>query len=1185
MKKITRYILCTALLCAMHISGFPDDDFVVRERRVMENFRRGDYFGLYENIEALLLRYPLRAESFLYYYDIARMADVLGHDRAAATLGKLIERVESEGAAEGKEIIRLNLLMEMEKVLAQRDPKRAAELARKISPLRRWVLMGPYARYGPGDLHHPFLPELAVSLKSPGLKARAVRIDAPDGTLRCEKFLYPASGVAYAAASFRARAAVRIRIYSGTQYALFINGKQVLANCEGDVMRRCRVVRVWGTDEVTVLLKLYKKRSWDARVIVTDDEGRPLEVEPELDRIYLSGYRYAEELDHPFAAIMAMDDPDERALSLAGYFDELESAESIAFYKKAADARKDAATRYFLASALLGYSGDDASSARYLEGWRLMGGIAKLDPDFVPALHRVFRKIYDSKDYLKALNYGKEIYAKSKRYFPFRRDYARLMRLLGYRREFEDEVAGLRADFPDAIFALQEEAAYYKKHNQEKALALHGEILNKVYDKKTLSAMISLYRKRSAHRAALDALEKYDRRGAFDKDRMALLVELGEYDKARDLIYAKLLEREDPYYYLQLGYLDHRRGADPLMHWKRYLELKPTYFTLSEYVRYLEKGVLDLPPAALHAAAAGEAVASWKKGTASGDAPASVLFRGRAFEIFRDGGSRVFCEEVIRLDSQKGIEKWGEYKIPYRGSFTPVRVRVYHPDGGFTDSYTTQIVDREKYINLPSLKEKSLVWLSYWVDNPVNEPALSQFFSIPVTPAGDFNEPVECFSFALLAPQEMKVNILAPSGAVLSESLLGGVMVHSFNSGGVPSIGRESFMGNRLGALPFYSFSTMTDLKDLSIWYQGQLRGVFDADEEFCRARFTGRGKDLVAKVYDFVAREIDHRGKFLYYPSKASDILYRKRGTVEEKVILAKSILGRLGVLSFIALARGMDFPETGPFVSPDIFTDVLLYVPLTSEQGLWLDFSGTEYGCGTVNGSLDGTEAMVLLADGYELKRVSGAEDGVVKGRYRVRITAEGSALIDAAVDFSGTRGDIRKQFRNPEEREKAAQAYFSGLIPSVDMEDFSLENLEDRSKPLRISMKGGCFGLATPRRAGLMFRTALITSEAYEYIKYSARKHPLVIREAVREDDVYEYFLPGTKGALPAPADVAIRGRFGEAEIIVRSDASRRTVTVSKKIHVKKGIILPHDYAEFMDFCMKIKDAEYRNISAGL
>ncbi len=57
------------------------------------------------------------------------------------------------------------------------------------------------------------------------------------------------------------------------------------------------------------------------------------------------------------------------------------------------------------------------------------------------------------------------------------------------------------------------------------------------------------------------------------------------------------------------------------------------------------------------------------------------------------------------------------------------------------------------------------------------------------------------------------------------------------------------------------------------------------------------------------------------------------------------------------------------------------------------------------------------------------------------------------------------------------------------------------------------------------------------------------------------------------------------FGSMKLTVRCDATAGLVTVRKKIRVSKRIIMPHEYREFMEFCMKIKDAEYRNLSAGL
>ncbi len=992
MTKIIPLTLIIIALLAPPV--FAGGGFAEHEKNVMRSFRAGDYHGIFRDAAKLLEAHPLEPESFMYYGDFARLTDVIGPEKTAPVIRGLLERLEREGPAEGRGIARITLLMELEKILKGRDRPAEVEIGKSLSPIRRWTILGPYSLYGPGDLYQPFPPELMVSLKASKLPSRNILLDSPDGTLRCERYLYPAQGIAYAVTSFGIRQAVKIRVYSRTRYSLFINGKQVLKNNEDDVMRRCRVLRVWGADDLTLMVKLYKKESWDVRIVVTDVNDHILAVREEPPRMSFSEFRHSEELDHPFGHYMAIENPVRKNFALANFFDELDSEESIKFYRKAWEHGKDPVLLFFYASALGAYGGSDAASARNLEGDRLMAEAARLDPELAPAMHRVFRKIYDTRDYLKALRYGSDRYGKLSRYFPFRRDFARLMRILGYRREFLVEIKKLREDFPESTFALQEEAAYYKSEDPDRALALYGELLKKKYDKKILTRMLSIYGKRSERKEALTALDRYDPDRRLDRKRITLLADSGDFEKAKDLAFKKLTLREDPWYYFALGDIDQRMGMDPLMNWKRYLELEPSSHGVSDYVWYLEKGDTRALPGDLHRTAAASAVDEWKKLSPEGRGFSGVLFSGRAFTLNTDGGSRVFCHDVVALGDLRSVEKWGEYRIPYRGTFTPMRVRVYHPGGGFTDTYSTQAVDGVTYINMPSLKEGSLFHVSYRIDNPVTEPSLSRFFSIPFTRIGDFSEPLRRFSFTLVAPKNMKVDVLTHEGARLKEEESENSRLYSFEVTDMPALSAERFMGDSFNILPFYAFSTMKGPDDLAAWYRGRLKGLSDADAEFCRDRFTGRGRALIESVYDFTAREIDLAGSYLYYPPKASDVLYRKRGTVEGRVILARSILERLGIISSIALARRMDFPETGSFVSPDVFTDILLYVPLSPESGVWMDFSGMDYGCGTVRDDLEGVEALVLVGDGIEMKRVESIAENAERGKFAIDMAADGSA-----------------------------------------------------------------------------------------------------------------------------------------------------------------------------------------------
>jgi hypothetical protein len=1151
----------------------------VREKQIEENFHRGDYFSLYETIEKLLFAYPNRAEAFLYVYDIARLGDVVGREKALATLEKLEKLHESTSGGEKSGGRKLAIFLEKEKLLMSSNQDKAVKISQMLFPIRNWVIMGPYWKYGPGDLYAPFLPENADSLSHKELSVRRVRLEG-DGTLHFGRFLYPAAGVAYAACSFRAMKEIKMRVYSDERYALFVNGRQVLTNDENSVKRRLRIVRLWGSDEFTVMLKVHKKSSWSFRVIITDANDVPLRLPIELDRMYRADFRYAEEMEYPFTEIMEIADEGTRLAALGSFFDELDSDESLRFYKKAFEKRGTIFAKYIYAAALLGYGGEQSDSARNLEGRRLMKEVHDADPLMVPALHKRFRAIYDSRDHLAALKFGKKMYDISKNYFPFRRDYIRLLRFLDYRKEFEDEIALLKKDFPASIGVLKEEAAYHRARNPEKAAKLRAAILDKEYDSKTLSRLIRYLKKKGEEGQALREMKRRTREDDLWYDHASLLIALNRFDEAKKLLFAKLLKREEPDCYRLLGYLDAKAGDDPLMQWKRELELNPSNFSLEEYVGYLEKASLVLPKFVKRHTSVDAMLNKWKIG-AYDDMPSGVLYRGRSYELLADGGSRAYCEDLLYLKDKKSIERWGEYQVIYRGEFKPVTVRVYHKDGGFTEAFSVQDVDGDKYINLPSLNEKSLVHVAYIAENPIKDPAYANLFALPATEICDYDEPVKKFFFSVSVPENLKCNFIVPESAVINKITSGSVSTYSFTMENIPPIVRERFSGNRLRVLPFLAFSTMDNPDDFVAWYRGLLVGVFDIDEKMCREAFSGRGIELVEKVYEAVSRNIELENRMLYFPVKASDVFYKKRASAEGKVILAKSILERFGILSYIAFARRNDRPAFSNYISPDVFTDILLCIPLSSEETLWLDFSSMEYACGDVNPLLDGVDALLVVGSGHERKRVAGKQQGRVKGFFRIEIGSSGDASLDGKVELYGPRGDFRRKLQDPFESEKSVRKYFGYLFSSFDMDDFSVMNVREYAKPLVLAAKGACHGLTLPTKTGIIVKASPCTSEATEYVMYASRVHPLFIGEAVVEDDEYEYVLPDNARVESLPEKCSHESRFGVLTLDARYDIKKNAIIVRKKIVLRSGSIAPEEYADFLHFSAKIKEAEQKSI----
>ncbi|MCX7678680.1 MAG: hypothetical protein N2316_05625 [Spirochaetes bacterium] len=1169
--------LCIVWCVTISQAAINEDNFYESEQKALQSFRRGDYFALYEAIEEIVRSRFENPRAFLYVYDIARLGDVVGRKKAIHALERVTKQVEKSNNA-ARSAAKLVLTLEMEKLLKLENPQKSKELIKSLYPVTTWLLIGPYWKYGPGDLYAPFPPETIETLSESNIKIRRVKI-AEDGLLQVKRFLYPASGIAYAAFSFRHSDEVKLRIFSDERYVLFVNGKQILVNDENNAKRRVRIVRLWGCSEFSVMIKIQKRSSWALRVILTDSSDNPIRIPIELDRLYRADFRYAEEMEYPFAQLMAIEEGTTKELALAYFFDELESEESLAFYKAVAQKQKTPFAKYLYAAALLAYGGDDVNSARNLEGRRLMKEVTEEDSLMVPALHKKFRAIYESKDMMGAARFGRDVAGISRYYFPFRRDYVRLLRFLNYNKEFEEEIEKFKRDFPDAIVPLKEEAAYYRYINPLKASQLDSLILEKEYSKKHLSELIKYHSRKGDLKQAHALVEKYGEEAGLWRDRASVLIDLRKFEEAKEIIYKRLLEREEPDCYRMLGFLDALSGDDPLMQWKRELEIRPSNFALEEYVNYLEKN--SIYPLCKEAEEKTKSfLEAWKRGEFA-RMPSTVLYRARVYELMKDGGSRAYCEDIVILNDQKAIAQWGEYSVVHRGTFKPVRIRVYHPDGEYTDAYSMQDVDGENYINLPSLKENSFVHISYYVENPIREPLYANLFALPPTEICSFEEPVKEFFFSVSFPKDIQCNVIMPEGAEQFEREMDSIVQYSFVMKEIPGIVRERFGGNRLNMLPFYAFSTLRDESDFARWYRGLLVGVFDIDQKMCAEQFRGRGLNLIENVYEFVARNVELEQRNLYYPQKASDVFYMRRGGAEGKVILAKAILERFGILSFIAFARRADRPALSNFISPHVFTDVLLCIPLSDTNVLWLDFSSMEYSCGDVNPLLEGVEAFVLVGNEIECKRIFGKQSARAKGYFRIRIDENAQTFLEGKVELFGTKAAFRRNLIDEREKEKAVQKYFGYMIPSFNMDDYAILNATEYSKPLVLSASGYFHGIANHIGNGIVLKISPLQSEVLEYVLYSQRVHPLFIGESISEEDVYEYVLDPKAKVNTIPPAFAYECPFGKFEINAKYNSNEHSITVRKRVFVRSGYILQKQYKDFINFCDAIKEAENAHV----
>jgi len=516
--------------------------------------------------------------------------------------------------------------------------------------------------------------------------------------------------------------------------------------------------------------------------------------------------------------------------------------------------------------------------------------------------------------------------------------------------------------------------------------------------------------------------------------------------------------------------------------------------------------------------------------------------------------------------------------IPYRGRVRPVHIRVYDDKGGATDSYTLQKIQNDMYVNINSLKKNSIIHVSYIVDDPVTTPLGSSLFSLPVEYLQHYDEPVNKVSIKVIAPPGMKVNFLFKTKVPVVKTAAEGLQQYSATLVNVPPVKNEPYSGGRMNCLQYYSFSTLDGFDDFVVWYNGLCAGRSGPLASPADSFKKGSIEETIAAVYDFIARDIELQRALLFYPEYADNTLFRKRGSPEDKVILARAMLDSLGVKSYVAFARNKYIPDAGTYVFHDYFTHILLYVPLEMNNSLWLDFSNRFDRCGITAESINGSNALVLVNDSYRIRKVESRDSRSTTGRYDIALREDGTAVCDAEVSFIDSSGRIRSYFSNPLYLEESVHRYFSGIIPGLSIDSFRAENQKNCDRPFILAVTGTAIGLSVSDSRKLIIQPVLNKSALYGYIRVPQRVHPLILENPIAEKETYRYTLPAAFSRDEITRTHELKSRFGNCRIAIAKKGGSPVLEVEKSVHVHSMAIQPAEYNEFLKFCLELKRIEY-------
>lgn len=449
----------------------------------------------------------------------------------------------------------------------------------------------------------------------------------------------------------------------------------------------------------------------------------------------------------------------------------------------------------------------------------------------------------------------------------------------------------------------------------------------------------------------------------------------------------------------------------------------------------------------------------------------------------KDGTSRRTTDVRVKVQSELGVEQWGQVVIGYNSANEKLEMtslRVLKKDGSVVTAgaeaaqdMTAQVARdapmytdyREKHITVPSLRPGDTLEYEY-VTATTTPLAKDQFWfnyefmRVPIT----LSETVE-----ISVPEGVALKLKTNPGFEPKVTDEGGRRVYRWEHANLERKTQEERRKERLERWrkqvpPDIQLSTFKSWEEVGAWYRELERErVQPADAVRAKARELVAGKNTemekVEAIYDFVSQNFRYVslsfGVGRYQPHPAADILANRYGDCKDKHTLLASLLEAVGIQANAALinsSRRLD-PE---LPSPAQFDHVITVVPLKSGE-VWLDSTPEIAPFRVIYYNLRGKQALVVPLEGAP--RLETVPDAVPVGNWhKLEVDATLSPLGKLTAHVHETlRGDDEIYYRSA--FRSTPQPYWKDMIQTLtgyrgEISDIQASPVADTSKPFDVS-----------------------------------------------------------------------------------------------------------------------------------
>lgn len=447
-------------------------------------------------------------------------------------------------------------------------------------------------------------------------------------------------------------------------------------------------------------------------------------------------------------------------------------------------------------------------------------------------------------------------------------------------------------------------------------------------------------------------------------------------------------------------YEDQQRYFEAQLQYQRVLEIDPDNLlalTRLQALAQLNLGsvqVTDVPPVTLLNPDVEHIIANAPDVSDYPDADTLVLFNHFSHDVLPSGQSRYTTHQVVKIFTERGIQRYGDIAIPYQPAAQNIGVNIARtiavdgtvlqpPNEAFNDVTPPGLLSQNLYsdamwkvISMVGLAPGVCIEYQVTLEDkvPGGETWITGGYNFQATEAT-----LET-SFALQMPESWPIQWqVANDPRPQDPDILhteNDTVIYIWKYGETPVLTLEGGMPHVNDIVPRLRYSSVKDWDSVYTWYKDLAKGRYTPDADIA-AKVQQLTDNLMTEdakiraIYHFVATNIRYvgieLGQSAYQPSPATEVFQMQYGDCKDKTTLLISMLDLAGIKAYPVLLSVAPYERvdtTLPSLSQ--FNHMVTAIPTSPDTYIWLDPTSTTCSYGDIPYNTQGRTGF-LISDTY--------------------------------------------------------------------------------------------------------------------------------------------------------------------------------------------------------------------------